>query len=75
MSNTIDHVRDELIGKAKILRNLDQRRQERIVADASEAIRRDLQRSEPDKPLPDVPLHKRGFGVMDEDVPTLRRKP
>jgi hypothetical protein len=21
------------------------------------------------KPLPDVPLHKRGFGVMDEDAP------
>ena len=24
---------------------------------------------EPEKPLPDVPLHKRGFGVTDEDAP------
>ena len=69
MSSTIDRVRAELI-RAKVLRNLDERRQERIVADVAEAIRRDgLLRSEPEKPLPDVPLHKRGFGVMDEAVP------
>ena len=34
----------------------------------AEASRRGrLLQSEPEKPLPDVPLHKRGFGVMDED--------
>ena len=27
------------------------------------------ERPSPEKPLPDVPLHKRGFGVMDEDAP------
>ena len=25
--------------------------------------------TEPEPSLPDVPLHKRGFGVMDEDAP------
>jgi hypothetical protein len=25
--------------------------------------------TEPEKPLPDVPLHQRGFGIMDEDMP------
>ena len=29
----------------------------------------DMAEAEPEKSLPDVPLHKRGFGVMDEDVP------
>ena len=26
----------------------------------------DMTEAEPEKPLPDVPLHQRGFGVMDE---------
>jgi hypothetical protein len=66
MSWGIDRAREELI-KVKIIL----RRQERIVADSvAEAIRHDgLRRSEPEKPLPDVPLHKRGFGVLDEDAP------
>jgi hypothetical protein len=37
------------------------RHRESAIADMAEA--------EPKKSLPDVPLHKRGFGVMDEDVP------
>jgi hypothetical protein len=28
----------------------------------------DMTEAEPEKPLPDVPLHQRGFGVMDEDT-------
>ena len=36
------------------------------LADMAEASQRGrLLESEPEKPLPDVPLHKRGFGVMD----------
>jgi hypothetical protein len=58
MSSTIDYVRDELIIRAKILRDL---------ADMAEANRRARLLPNPEKPLPDVPLHKRGFGVMDED--------
>jgi hypothetical protein len=27
----------------------------------------DMAEAEPEKPRPDVPLHKRGFGVIDED--------
>jgi hypothetical protein len=39
------------------------------MADMAEASRRGrLLQSEPEQPLPDVPLHKRGFGVMDEDA-------
>ena len=35
----------------------------------TEASRRGrLLQSESEKPLPDVPLHKRGFGVIDENV-------
>ena len=64
MSSTIDRVRDELV-RAKILRD---------IADMAEANRRarllpSPERRSPEKPLPDVPLHKRGFGVMDEDAP------
>lgn len=69
MSSTIHCVRDELI-RAKVLRRRDR--------DMAEAIRHGSplpRRTESEKPLPDVPLHQRGFGVMDEDVPTLRRKP
>jgi hypothetical protein len=66
MSSTIDRVRDELI-KAKILRPITQRLRVRNMAEASGRGR--LPESEPEKPLPDVPLHKRGFGVMGKDVP------
>jgi hypothetical protein len=67
MSNSHDRARGELI-KARILRNLAQHHRERDMADMAEASRRGrLLESEPEKPLPDVPLHKRGFGVMDED--------
>jgi hypothetical protein len=69
MSNSLDRTRAELI-KAKILRRLSQRHRELGIADIGEASRRGrLLESEPDKPLPDVPLHQRGFGVMDEDQP------
>jgi hypothetical protein len=65
MSSTIDRVRDELV-KAKVLR----RRRDRDTVDMAEAIRHGspLPRNiEPEKPLPDVPLHKRGLGVRNED--------
>ena len=69
MSSSSDRMRKEDI-KARILRNLAQHHRERDLADMAEASRRGrLLESEPDKPLPDVPLHQRGFGVMDEDVP------
>ena len=42
-------------------------RSERDMAEASRRGR--LLQNEPEKRLPDVPLHKRGFGVVDEDVP------
>jgi hypothetical protein len=29
----------------------------------------DMAEAVPEKPLPDVPLHQRGFGIMDEDMP------
>jgi hypothetical protein len=64
MSNSLDRARAEFI-KAKILRNLAQHHRERDMAEASRRGR--LLESEP--LLPDVPLHKRGFGVMDEDKP------
>jgi hypothetical protein len=69
MSSTIDHIRDELISRAKI-----RHRRERDTADMAEAIRHGSPLPSPVKPrpgklLPDVPLHKRGFGVMDEDTP------
>ena len=50
MSNAIN----ELI-KAKILRLVVRRRRQIDMAEA-----------EPEKSLPDVPLHQRGFGVRDE---------
>jgi hypothetical protein len=62
MSSAIDRARDQLI-KAKILRHAAQLRRERD--DIDDAIRHG---SKPE-PLPDVPLHKRGFGVMEEDAP------
>jgi hypothetical protein len=57
MSYAIDRMRHELI-KARILRNIAQRHRQGGIVDMAEA--------EPEKSLPDVPLHKRGFGVMDE---------
>ncbi len=61
-------MRDELI-KARILRNIARRHSDCDIADMTEASRRGkLLQSEPEKPLPDVPLHKRGFGVMDEPL-------
>ena len=46
----------------------DQRTAQRRESDMAEASRRGrLLQAELEKPLPaDVPLHKRGFGVMDE---------
>ena len=29
----------------------------------------DMTEAEPEKSLPDVPMHQRGFGLMDDDVP------
>ena len=66
MSNSLDRMREEHI-KAMIGHHTAQRRSERDMAEASRRGR--LLQSEPEKPLPDVPLHKRGFGVMDEDKP------
>jgi hypothetical protein len=69
MSRDIDRARGELI-RAKVLRDL--RRRERDTVDMAEAIRHGSplpSHIESEKPLPDVPLHKRGFGVMDEAVP------
>ena len=42
-------------------------RSERDMAEASRRGR--LLQNELEKRLPDVPLHQRGFGVVDEDVP------
>ena len=59
MSYAIDRMRQELI-KARILRHIARRDRDYGMVDMVEA--------EPEKPLPDVPLHKRGFGVMDKDA-------
>jgi hypothetical protein len=61
-------MRDEL--KARILRNIARRHSDCDIADRTEASRRGrLLQSEPEKPLlPDVPLHQRGFSVMDESA-------
>jgi hypothetical protein len=69
MSSASDRAREELF-KVRILRHLSQRDRARDRADMAEASRRGrLLQSDPEESLPDVPLHKRGFGVMDEDVP------
>ena len=68
MSRDLNRARDELIS-ARILRELGRRRSDTV--DMAEAIRHGTPlpgRTEPEQPLPDVPLHKRGFGVMDEDA-------
>ena len=65
MSKIIDSMNNEHI-KAFIERRTVQRPSER---DTEASRRGRLLESELEKPLPaDVPLHKRGFGVMD-DVP------
>ena len=72
MSRGLKRAREEFI-KAQVLREPDQRRSGRAIAEAvAEAFRRAgllPSHIEPEPPLPDVPLHKRGFGVMDEDAP------
>jgi hypothetical protein len=60
MSYTIERMRQEYI-KALVGRHVVQRRRQIETADMTEA--------EPEKPLLDVPLHQRGFGIMDEDMP------
>jgi len=60
MSKALDRMREELI-KARILRHIARRHSVYGMADMAEA--------EPEKYLPDVPMHQRGFGVVDEDVP------
>ena len=63
MIDSIDRMRQELI-KARILRNIAQPHRHSDIADMTEASRRGrLLQSEPET---DVPLHQRGFGVMDE---------
>jgi hypothetical protein len=64
MSKIIDSMNNEHI-KALIEHHSVQHRSEHDMAEASRRGR--LLQSEPEKSLPDVPLHKRGFGVMDED--------
>ena len=72
MIDSIDRMRQELI-KARLLCNIAQPHRHSDIADMTEASRRgrllqeELQQEE--KPRPDMPLHKRGFGVMDEDAP------
>jgi hypothetical protein len=61
-------MRDELI-KARILHNIARRHRQSDIADMAEASRRGrLLQSEPEQPLLDLPLHTRGFGVMDKDA-------
>jgi hypothetical protein len=61
MSYAIDRMRQEYI-KSLVGRRVVRRRRQIDTAHITEA--------EPEKPVPDdVPLHQRGFGVMDEDVP------
>ena len=60
MSYAIDRMHEELI-KVRILRHIARRHSVYGMADMAEA--------EPEKYLPDVPMHQRGFGVVDEDVP------
>jgi hypothetical protein len=62
---TLDRMREEHI-KALIGQRAAQLSRERDIDDMFSRRGRLLQ-GPPEKPLPDVPLHKRGFGVMDED--------
>ena len=65
MSKSLDRMRDERI-KA-LIKQVELRRESDIAEGASRRGR--LLQTEGEKPLPDVPLHKRGFGVVDEDAP------
>ena len=68
MIDSIDRMRQELI-RARILRNIAQPHRHSDIADMTEASRRGrLLQSESEQSLPDVPLHQRGFGVMDEPL-------
>jgi hypothetical protein len=63
--------RDEHI-KSLVEQHMAQRRRERDMADLAdmaEANRRARLLQSQERPLSDVPLHQRGFGVMDEDAP------
>jgi hypothetical protein len=62
MSHAIERMRQERF-KAFI----EHPRSERDMAEASRRGR--LLQNELEKRLPDVPLHQRGFGVVDDDVP------
>jgi hypothetical protein len=55
----IGHMCGQLI-KARILRHIARRHNDCDIAGMAEAERY--------KPVPDVPLHQRGFGVMHKDV-------
>ena len=68
MGRSLDRMRDERI-KALIKQHTAQLRHESDMAEASRHGRLLRSHIDPEKPLPDVPLHKRGFGVMDEDAP------
>jgi hypothetical protein len=69
MSLTTDRMRQEYI-KALVGRHVVRRRRDSDIADMIEAsLSGRLLQSEPEKSLPDVPLHKRGFGIMEEDAP------
>ena len=60
MSHAIERMRQEYI-KSLVGRRVVRRLRQIETADMTEA--------EPEKSLPDVPLHQRGFGVVDDDVP------
>ena len=60
MSHAIERMRQEYI-KSLVGRRVVRRRRQIETADMTKA--------EPEKSLPDVPMHQRGFGVMDDDVP------
>ena len=68
MSKTIDSMNNEYIKAFVEAHTVRQRRSERDMAEASRRGGPLPSHIKPEKPLPDVPLHKRGFGVMDEDV-------
>jgi hypothetical protein len=69
MSKIIDSMDNEHI-KAFIEAHTTARcRLDRDIADVAEASRRGRLLQREREPLPDVPLHKRGFGVMDGDGP------
>ena len=63
MSNSTDRAREELV-RARILCDIAN------MAEANRRFRLLQSQTEREKSLPaDVPLHQRGFGVMDENTP------